>query len=62
MDINATDFNLHLKLGNALMSSSDDIARALRRAVDLIEEYGKDAPVGLLDQNGNSVGSFSFED
>ena len=56
-------FELELKLGNAAMCTGADIADALRRAADWIEDYEPGEmedgrAVSLFDQNGNRVGEW----
>lgn len=60
MDIlDGDEFTLRIRLGNSEMQTGSDVASALRRAADMLEEYGADAPQSLLDVNGNRVGGWS---
>lgn len=51
-------FKLTIRLGNEAMQDSDDIAEALRRSADRIEQRDNAAEGAILDRNGNTVGSF----
>lgn len=53
------EFTLRIRLGNAEMQSPSDVANALRRSAEMLEEYGTDAPQSLLDVNGNRVGAWT---
>jgi hypothetical protein len=63
----ATEFNLTIRLGNAEMQTAEDVARALYRASNYLQEYYDNGdgilPEGeslsILDQNGNKVGHWS---
>ena len=57
-----TQFELTIRLGNAAMQTAADVADALRRAADWIEEYAAmehGEAVTLLDANGNRVGAWT---
>ncbi len=53
-------FTLEITLGNEAMQTPDDIAEALRRTASKVQAgYGNG---GILDLNGNSVGSYDIKD
>jgi hypothetical protein len=51
-------FDVQVSLGNAAMDSHEDVARALREVADKVESG--DYSGRVRDDNGNSVGAFSF--
>jgi hypothetical protein len=58
-------FHMFIELGNAAMSSNEDIADALREVADRVESSGDSAPprvgASIRDDNGNTVGQWTFE-
>lgn len=59
-----THFALTIRLANAAMQTSSDVAEALRKAADQVDEHA-DTLIGwhgmsrgILDDNGNTVGSW----
>lgn len=63
-----SEFNLTIRTNNAAFHTEDgehapeiEVVRLLRKAADKIEQgYGTVHRAGLLDYNGNGVGSFAF--
>lgn len=53
-------FHLRIELGNDAMREPDDIARALRSVAQQIES-SHGAVGAIMDDNGNTVGSFGVE-
>jgi hypothetical protein len=52
-------FQLQIKLGNEAMQTASDVADALRRVAERLDERGFDAPTGIVrDINGNLVGAW----
>jgi hypothetical protein len=51
------EFTLSLELGNDAMRSPDDIADALRRVAQMIEN-SQSGGGSIMDNNGNTVGKF----
>jgi hypothetical protein len=54
-------FTVEIELGNAAMSTSDDVARGLREIADRVEGFevmDLREKMRLRDENGNTVGSF----
>lgn len=54
-------FRLTIELGNDAMLTGDDVADALERIVPLLRR-GAGGHVAILDQNGNRVGDWSFDE
>lgn len=58
----ANEFTLTIRLGNDAMQSGNDIAEALVRAANYINDYHQEIEAGdalsLKDQNGNRVGEW----
>lgn len=56
-------FHLEIELGNAAMSDSHDIARALKNLVEDVQFATEDEDYGasIRDANGNVVGSWHIE-
>jgi hypothetical protein len=58
-------FTLEIELGNDMMSDSKDVATALRQVALRIErnQYDMGEPLvrAIMDENGNSVGSWKIE-
>ncbi len=52
-----SEFSLRIELGNAAMSTPEQVAQALRKAADAVETHREDGPI--LDLNGNSVGRWA---
>jgi hypothetical protein len=52
-----SEFTLRIDLGNAAMRSPEDIADALRRVAQMIEN-SHGAEGSIMDNNGNTVGKF----
>lgn len=54
-------FNVTIKLGNAAMSTQNDLSAALRKVADKLDNgLGSGGPI--MDDNGNRVGSFYYEE
>lgn len=53
----APEFTLTVELGNATMSTPDDLAESLREIAGLVEDNETEAKI--IDANGNTVGSWS---
>lgn len=58
-------FTLNIELGNDMMESSLHVSNALREVADRLtdKDYPLDRPVGprgIMDANGNLVGSWSI--
>jgi sulfur carrier protein ThiS len=51
-------FQLQIKLGNEAMQTASDVADALRRVAERLDERGFDAPSIVRDANGNLVGAW----
>lgn len=55
----ADEFKLRIRLGNAAMMNGADVADALRRVADVVQDSGDDS-AGIRDLNGNTVGSWDL--
>jgi hypothetical protein len=53
------EFVLRIKLGSSAMQSAEDVAWALRKLADLLEQPGP-TDGKLMDLNGNAVGSWTL--
>lgn len=58
-EINGTDFQLNIRLGNAAMLTASDIAAALRKVADRLDGDGVHAGTAIMDENGARVGNWS---
>lgn len=58
-EINGTDFQLNIRLGNAAMLTASDIAGQLRKVADRLDEDGIHASAIIMDENGARVGNWS---
>ena len=59
-------FQLTITLGNDAMLNEEDLARAIRRVAESVEQFSIEAGVTLIagttrDENGNKVGSWYVE-
>lgn len=53
-------FKLEIELGNDAMQDREDVASALRKAAEKIEQTS--AALGrIIDENGNTVGTWDFD-
>lgn len=61
--MSADKFTLELDLGSDAMRTGEDVAAALAKVANLIGPWNPLFPGGrkILDENGNSVGSWEFE-
>jgi len=58
-EIDGTDFQLNIRLGNAAMLTASDIAAALRKVADRLDEDGVHGSAVIMDENGARVGNWS---
>lgn len=54
-------FVLSIELGNAAMSTNDDVAKALRDAADKVEGAAVPDQGNVRDANGNTVGWWAIQ-
>lgn len=61
--MSADKFTLEIEIAGDAMRTSENVADALAKVADLIRPWGILFPGGrkILDENGNSVGSWEFE-
>ncbi len=57
-------FRIEIEMGNAAMSTVEDVARALEVTAQKLRTYADPAHVGeggrVVDENGNGVGDWRF--
>jgi hypothetical protein len=58
----ANVFKLTIELGNDAMETNTDVARALTQVVKKIRESRLNDAGSIRDDNGNTVGEWSFEE